>query len=110
MPYTKWSLIINAIVTIGILISFFFYAPFFYSRIVVLIFAITEPLLLFYPTKIQKGTFWAYCSLVFLGILITLNLDGVSVFTEKTLYILIFLSILLIGTYKSIFNVNVKSE
>lgn len=112
MTDSKWAVLINFLAATGILISFFVYEPYLYVRIVILTFAMTEPLLLLYRNKFKniRLWFWMYCSLILFGVVFSLTLDNEVIITENTLYIFVFVIILLISTYKSLFKPNNLNE
>lgn len=105
MADNKWSLLINFLAAVGILISFFMSEQYLYVRIVVLTFAVTEPLFLFYHSRLKNSRlwFWGYCSLNMFGVILSLALDHQLLLTANTFYIFAFVCILLISTYKSLF-------
>jgi hypothetical protein len=64
MSDVNWSILINTFAAIAIFISFFFYAPFVYIRLVFLLFAISQIFLFINRERIGRGFNWVYSCVV----------------------------------------------
>ena len=105
------SVWINMLAAIGIVISFFVYEPYIHVRIVLLIFAFTEPMFLFFQNRMERAKlwFWAYCIFIVSGVFLAYFLDEPLMITSKLFYFLFFTMVLLIATYKGLFQSNKQS-
>ncbi|NMH68403.1 hypothetical protein HF072_06375 [Bacillus sp. RO3] len=100
MKDIKWTIMINSIVLLLIGISLFFYEPYFYTRIVFLVLAASDILLNVYRKKVNKGMFFLYASVMVAGVFMAGIYDHVDV----TVVLCASVIIILMGTYKSLFE------
>jgi asparagine N-glycosylation enzyme membrane subunit Stt3 len=108
MKDLKASIWINLLAAIGIVISFFVYEPYTYVRIVLLIFAFTEPMLLYFQKKMERAKlwFWTYCIFILSSVFLAYSLDEPLMNTSKLFYFLLFTMVLLTATYKGLLQSN----
>ncbi|WGG44556.1 hypothetical protein [Rossellomorea sp. DA94] len=104
MKDLKTSIWINLLVGIGIVISLLVYEPYTHVRIVLLIFAFTEPMLLFFQNRMKRKKLWfcAYCIVVLSSVFLAYSLDEPHMITSKLFYFLLFTVVLLTATYKGL--------
>ncbi|UTE76662.1 hypothetical protein [Rossellomorea sp. KS-H15a] len=112
MKDLKASNWINLLAAIGIVISFFVYEPYTHVRIVLLIFAFTEPMLLYFQKKMERAKlwFWAYCIFILSSVFLAYSLDEPLMITSKLFYFLLYTMVLLTATYKGLFQSTKQSE
>ncbi|MEI2666234.1 hypothetical protein [Rossellomorea sp. LJF3] len=106
------SVWINQLAAIGIVISFFVYDPYMHVRVVLLIFACTEPILMYFQKRMERAKlwFWAYCIFILASVFLAYSLDEPLMITSKLFYFLLFTTVLLTGTYKGLFQSTKQSQ
>lgn len=105
MSDIKGSIVINSIVATMIIISFFFTQHLVLTRGMLLLFVAMDLLMVLNRRKIRKSLFFV-CSIIFLtGLVVAGLLDN----RGMTLYQYIFGAVLLISSYRTLFESNEKN-
>jgi hypothetical protein len=104
MTDTKWSILLNAVAALGFAISLFYYDPFFYTRMMACLFALSEVVILLQRKRIKKGVFLVY-SIIILAMMVIANQfdqDRIDVWQAILLCISVFA--LLSTTYRTLYH------
>lgn len=104
MTDTGWSIILNAVVALGFAISLFYYDPFFYTRMMACLFALSEVVILLQKGRIKKSVYIVY-SIIILGMMVIANqYDQDRVDVWQTIILCICVFTLLRTTYRTLYH------
>ncbi|VXC58787.1 conserved membrane hypothetical protein [Bacillus sp. 349Y] len=104
MTDTGWSIILNAVVALGFAISLFYYDPFFYTRMMACLFALSEVVILLQRRQIKKSIYIVYSIIIFGMIVIANQYDQDRVDVWQTIILCICVFTLLRTTYRTLYH------
>ena len=98
----KWSILINSVAAIVIVISFFYTEHLLFTRIILLLFVAGDVYMVLKRKQIKKSFFFVFSFVFLAGLVVAGVLDKTGV----NLYLYIFGVVLLISSYRLLFNTN----
>lgn len=104
MTDTGWSIILNAVVALGFAISLFYYDPFFYTRMMACLFALSEVVILLQKGRIKKSVYIVYSIIILFLIIIANQYDQDRVDVWQTIILCICVFTLLRTTYRTLYH------
>ncbi|MDW4525386.1 hypothetical protein R3398_03235 [Rossellomorea marisflavi] len=104
MTDTGWSIILNAVVALGFAISLFYYDPFFYTRMMACLFALSEVVILLQKGRIKKSVYIVYSIIILFLMVIANQYDQDRVDVWQTIILCICVFTLLRTTYRSLYH------
>lgn len=104
MTDTGWSIILNAVVALGFAISLFYYDPFFYTRMMACLFALSEVVILLQKGRIKKSVYIVYSIIILFLMVIANQYDQDRVFDWQTILLCISVFMLLSTTYRTLYH------
>ncbi|UKS66101.1 hypothetical protein [Rossellomorea marisflavi] len=104
MTDTGWSIILNAVAALGFAISLFYYDPFFYTRMMACLFALSEVVILLQKGRIKKSVYIVYSIIILFLMVIANQYDQDRVDVWQTIILCICVFTLLRTTYRSLYH------
>ncbi|KQU63255.1 hypothetical protein [Rossellomorea marisflavi] len=104
MTDTGWSIILNAVVALGFAISLFYYDPFFYTRMMACLFALSEVVILLQKGRIKKSVYIVYSIIILFLMVIANQYDQDRVDVWQTIILCICVFTLLRTTYRTLYH------
>ncbi|MEW4326979.1 hypothetical protein Q0N12_09915 [Rossellomorea marisflavi] len=104
MTDTGWSIILNAVVALGFAISLFYYDPFFYTRMMACLFALSEVVILLQRKRIKKGVYLVYSIFILAMMVIANQVDQDRIDAWQTILLFISVFTLLSTTYRTLYH------
>lgn len=104
MTDTGWSIILNAVAALGFAISLFYYDPFFYTRMMACLFALSEVVILLQKRRIKKSVYIVYSMIILFLMVIANQYDQHRVFDWQTILLCISVFMLLSTTYRTLYQ------
>jgi Na+/H+ antiporter NhaA len=94
----KWHIMIDAIAAIVIIISLFLTDYLLVTRVVLLLFATADLIMMVNRKKIRKSVFFVISAIFLTGLIIS------GILEKFTLYMMVFGMVLVIASYRSLFE------
>ncbi|WJV18168.1 hypothetical protein QU593_18865 [Rossellomorea marisflavi] len=104
MTDTGWSIILNAVAALGFAISLFYYDPFFYTRMMACLFALSEVVILLQKRRIKKSVYIVYSMIILFLMVIANQYDQDRVDVWQTIILCICVFTLLRTTYRTLYH------
>ncbi|WP_347320568.1 hypothetical protein [Rossellomorea sp. RS05] len=104
MTDNKWSILLNAVAALGFAISLFYYDPFFYTRMMACLFALSEVVILLQKGRIKKGVYIVYSMIILVLMVIANQYDQDRVYDWQTILLCISVFMLLSTTYRTLYH------
>ncbi|TYO68776.1 hypothetical protein [Rossellomorea marisflavi] len=104
MTDTGWTIILNAVAALGFAISLFYYDPFFYTRMMACLFALSEVVILLQRKRIKKGVYLVYSIIILAMMVIANQVDQDRIDAWQTILLFISVFMLLSTTYRTLYH------